>query len=510
MSDSYSYTPDPITSLASTFNLTYNSSNFTASANAYTLQLASTVLASITKNDSIYSSTNVPSGYNTNPVGLAFDSNGNLYTANANSDSGQYTITKITPSKVISYFYGPSTNLYNPTGIAIDSSDNVYVANHLSGLVVQITQSGVISTWFSGLSAPIGLAFDLSGNLYCSNASSPNEIVKITAQNTGTTFISFSSGSPYGMVFDSSYLYCAVSNGGSSNITIFDLTGTQKYQISCSGSPFGIALDSLGNVYWNGGSTINQIQNPLSLSPSTRAYVNDTSSGGSLGLTIDSNNNLFYTNYGNNYVSVVSTILKVVYNTVSASSLSEGTNVLTIHQNGSQFGESMNVVVNTTCFKEDTQILCENGYVKIQNIQLGDYVKIMGNMFKKVVKISNCQFNHDKNSSNNIMKLYRLSQSSYPELFNDLFITGGHSILVDSLTENERNETLKIWDYVHKVDDKFNLLTCLNDKAVMCEDNETVNIYHLVLENDDDNGLYGIWANGLLVESCSLNAMIVK
>jgi hypothetical protein len=28
-------------------------------------------------------------------------------------------------------------------------------------------------------------------------------------------------------------------------------------------------------------------------------------------------------------------------------------------------------------------------------------------------------------------------------------------------------------------------------------------IYHIALENDDYYGNYGIWANGLLVETCS-------
>jgi hypothetical protein len=43
----------------------------------------------------------------------------------------------------------------------------------------------------------------------------------------------------------------------------------------------------------------------------------------------------------------------------------------------------------------------------------------------------------------------------------------------------------------------------LDEKAKPFEEEGTFTIYHLALENEHYTGNYGIYANGLLVESCS-------
>ena len=73
---------------------------------------------------SVFASTGLNS-----PRGLAFDSAGNLYAANA----GNNTIEKFTPGGVGSVF--ASTGLNNNLGLAFDSAGNLYAANFNSNTI---------------------------------------------------------------------------------------------------------------------------------------------------------------------------------------------------------------------------------------------------------------------------------------------------------------------------------------------------------------------------------------
>ena len=87
----------------------------------------------------------------------------------------------------------------------------------------------------------------------------------------------------------------------------------------------------------------------------------------------------------------------------------------------------------------------------------------------------------------------------------NLTISGGHSILVDKLTEEQLN---KQHDFLFnkKIEDKYLLLSCFSSDFEKIEPTEELlEIYHLCLENEDYEGQYGIWVNGILSESCSIS-----
>ncbi len=73
-----------------------------------------------------------------NPVGLVFDSNDNLFVCNC----GNNTIRKITPSGTSTQFASGSL-FFCPNGITIDEDDNLYVSNFSNGNIIKITPSGV-------------------------------------------------------------------------------------------------------------------------------------------------------------------------------------------------------------------------------------------------------------------------------------------------------------------------------------------------------------------------------
>ena len=92
-------------------------------------------------------------------------------------------------------------------------------------------------------------------------------------------------------------------------------------------------------------------------------------------------------------------------------------------------------------------------------------------------------------------QLYIYSQKEYPEIFEDLIITGCHSILVENSAKNINKEQIEkiinVNGNIYLTDDKLRLPACVDEKA------GTYTIYHIALTN------YGIYANGLLVETCS-------
>jgi hypothetical protein len=155
------------------------------------------------------------------------------------------------------------------------------------------------------------------------------------------------------------------------------------------------------------------------------------------------------------------------------------------------------------CFMKGTKILCQNNghdeYIPVESITNDMLVKTYKHGYKKVIRIGyrgiSCNYSKDTNN------LYKLPKND--DVFEDLYITGGHSCLVDKLDDFQKKETLKIWNKLEKIDNKFLLLTVLNKAFIKHEITEPVNVYHIVLENDNINGAYGIYSNGLLTETMS-------
>lgn len=160
------------------------------------------------------------------------------------------------------------------------------------------------------------------------------------------------------------------------------------------------------------------------------------------------------------------------------------------------------------CFLEGTRILCldeisnQMVYIPVQQIRKGMKIKTAKHGFVPVNMIGVSEIENEGHER--IMnRLYRLKQAHYADLFDDLVITGCHSTLVDGLTHKQIQDTLGIFDMVFMTDDKYRLLACLDEKAQPYEKSGNFTIYHIALDHADYFMNYGIYANGLLVESCS-------
>ena len=78
-----------------------------------------------------------------------------------------------------------------------------------------------------------------------------------------------------------------------------------------------------------------------------------------------------------------------------------------------------------------------------------------------------------------------------------------NSILVDEFKEDEEKETKRILGKIYVTDGKYRLPACADKRSNIYEIEGLYTIYHIALENNNYYFNYGIYANGLLVESCS-------
>ena len=101
-----------------------------------------------------------PSAFTENafPVGLAFDSTGNLFVS-TEGDPGNDNILEFTPNGMESIF---ATGLTNPRGMAFDGSGNLLVAETNpapGGDILKFAPGGAETVFASGIDSPEFLAF---------------------------------------------------------------------------------------------------------------------------------------------------------------------------------------------------------------------------------------------------------------------------------------------------------------------------------------------------------------
>jgi hypothetical protein len=164
-------------------------------------------------------------------------------------------------------------------------------------------------------------------------------------------------------------------------------------------------------------------------------------------------------------------------------------------------------LLDPICFVKGTKILCYQNntevYIPIENLTTDHYVKTYANGYKKLLFIKKFPIINSTRrpvtKKQKINKIYKLAKEDYVELFEDLYINGGHSILVDTLTEEENRINLKLFKGYKKIGDKIRLLSYINQKAIPINDDFRYDMYHITTGEEE-----GIYANGILTESYNL------
>jgi hypothetical protein len=166
-----------------------------------------------------------------------------------------------------------------------------------------------------------------------------------------------------------------------------------------------------------------------------------------------------------------------------------------------------------TCFLEGTKILCcdpvtkKEDYRVIQSLKKGDLVKTLHDGFMPIHTIAWSRMNNPAHSLRVKNRLYKCSKENYPSLTEDLFLTGCHSILVNDITDDQRAKLIQAQNRVFVTDKLYRLIACVDDRAVPHQAAGEHMVWHFALEHPRPDRNYGVYANGLVVESASINAM---
>lgn len=137
----------------------------------------------------------------TQAFGVAVDSSDNVFAASA----GDQTIYKFTPAGVRTVFVGPAafTAPQGPIGLTFDSSGNLFASAAESsgnGEILKFAPDGTKTVFATGLTNnPRGMAFDSDGNLFVAEVppTTTGDILKFTPAGVMTVFAS-GIGSPSG------------------------------------------------------------------------------------------------------------------------------------------------------------------------------------------------------------------------------------------------------------------------------------------------------------------------
>jgi len=306
-----------------------------------------------------------------------------------------------------------------------------------------------------------------------------------------------------------------------------DLPSFSPYEvrsISCDWSGrYVVAAVGLDGIYRSTdyGATWTKTNAPSDTVNEDNTYMNElrSNSTGSRLIALDDNNNIVY-------VSLDSGTTWTTLSTPGGSTSGDGYWGIALSPDGTRsmlsfdtpgtFFETYGTpdLPAVPCFLEGTKILCrvngEEQYVAVETIRPGMLVKTLRDGYKAVKLIGHRAMENPGTAARDKNSLYVCSKAAYPEITEDLTITGCHAILVDQVTDVHRRGIIKTLERIFVTDKKYRLPACVDERASVVQTAGTFTVWHFALEHHDTKMNYGVYAQGLLVESSPIWHMNLK
>ncbi len=165
---------------------------------------------------------------------------------------------------------------------------------------------------------------------------------------------------------------------------------------------------------------------------------------------------------------------------------------------------------STPCFLEGTTVLCKideiETYIPIELIKTGTLVKTSLDGYKPVLLIGKGKIQNPGDNERTENRLYKCSTSKYPQLKDDLYITGCHSILESSITEKQKEKIIQHLGKVFITDKKYRVMAYIDERSEPWNSKGEYTIWHFAIDSNDERINYGVYVNGgLIVETCSIS-----
>ena len=258
------------------------------------------------------------------PFGIAVDPLGNVYV----TDTGNNRIQKFDASGAYRTQWGSygsgDGQFYRPMGIAVDSLCNVYVVDSNNNRIQKfdpsgeyITQWGAYGTDVGQFKEPVGVAVDSEGNVYVTELYN-RRIQKFNSNGIPLTQWMPTTNNyglrPFGITVDPAGNVYVTENGYTDKYDHayrFEKFSSSGEPLAIWGSvivgpipPFGVAVDSLGNVYvvdYFGTNRIKKFDSSGILLTQWGAYGSDDGQfiGGLNGIAVDSWGNVYVVDSNN-------------------------------------------------------------------------------------------------------------------------------------------------------------------------------------------------------------------
>lgn len=520
--DSYVLNPTFATQETTSVSVTYNSPAFT-NLMKYTLKDSNNATVDTqyySKPFYFYRGGSYALG--SSPTAVYVGNGGNIVIRKLSNDASNGTpIASITTGNFAFYNFSYDNSnqiMYGCTGDA-------------SGIMIVDPSAGTVQSLGTAPSGS-GIQFSTVGadsNIYATSSYKKFTIYKCTPSGTFTTLYNASAGSIIaqngninfcGIATDSSgYLY-TVTQDASGFIYKFDTSGTFLGTVAkinmpsgSGGIPWGMFCDTTTNTLYV--SVYNYLGNVYSVTLDGTVSVFTT--GANYGMSYSSTfKGLFLS------VNSATTIAFLPTNGLSSgnlkfttkkANLTPGSNVFTIYDpSNNAFG--MTVIISVICFREGTLIRCLDAslkrevYVPVEHLTKETYVLTKKNGYKRVEVIGNMTI-HNPNANTEIdnrLFVYRAGEKN-PTVFQDLYITGNHCALVavTDLSDDLKDRVREHMGDVYETEGHYRLPACLDERAEAFTEPGEYRIWHFALEHDDVYANYGVLANGLLVESASID-----